>query len=689
MATELGKAYVQIMPSAQGIKGAISNLMEPEAVQAGEQSGKGLGGSLIGTVGRLIAAAGIGATLAKSLSAGGALQQSLGGIETLFKGSADTVKKHAEEAYRTAGLSANAYMEKVTGFSASLLQSLAGDTDKAAQISNMAMIDMADNSNKMGTAMEDIQNAYQGFAKQNYTMLDNLKLGYGGTKSEMERLLADAEKLTGVKYDITNLSDVFQAIHAIQQKLDITGTTAKEASTTLSGSFAAVKASFENVLGQLALGENIQPALEGLAQSVATFLFGNLIPMVLNILSSLPPSIIAFFATAAPLFMAAGADLINNLSQGLQTSGPTILQNISAVLDQMISWVKSKLPDMLQSGVDLITHLANGLLQSLPDIIRSIGDILSKIFDLIMAAAPTIMQNGVDLISKLASGLIQNMPAIIAAITDVLKSLLAKIVEHGPNILSKGIELIGKLASGLIQNIPAIVSAIVQVVTRLIATIVSHLPQILAKGVEIVGKIAAGILSAVGQVLSAIGSLMGQAVTSIAGFVGRMVSAGVDLMLGLARGIGNAVGDVVAKAKAAASRVVNSVKSFFGIRSPSRVFAEIGFRLDQGLAKGIEDNIGLVSTAMDDVQNEALRDMQNTITTDVDFRGAQSSLTGAIDKGSEQRVLLKIVDLLLQMLKKDANVYIDKDKLIGTIIGDINTELAYQQSSDGLALGGM
>ena len=236
---------------------------------------------------KVIAAAGIGKAFSAAISEGAALQQSLGGIETLFKGSADKVKGYANEAYKTTGLSANAYMENVTGFSASLLQSLGGDTNKAAETANMAMIDMSDNANKMGTSMESIQMAYQGFAKQNYTMLDNLKLGYGGTKQEMQRLLADAEKLTGVKYDINNLSDVYSAIHAIQENLDITGTTAKEAASTFSGSFESMKAAAQNVLGKLALGENILPSLHALLKTTSTFLFDNFLPMIGNVFSGL------------------------------------------------------------------------------------------------------------------------------------------------------------------------------------------------------------------------------------------------------------------------------------------------------------------------------------------------------------------------------------------------------------------
>lgn len=287
MATELGQAYVQIMPSAKGISGMIKNAIAPEASEAGQSAGMTIGSSIASIATKVIAAAGIGKAFSAAISEGANLQQSLGGIDTLFKDSAEKVKGYANEAFRTTGLSANAYMENVTGFSASLLQSLGGDTAKAADVANMAMIDMSDNANKMGTSMDRIQDAYQGFAKQNYTMLDNLKLGYGGTKTEMERLLADAEKLTGVKYDINNLADVYQAIHAIQGNLKITGTTAVEASKTFSGSFAAMKASAQNVLGKLALGENVLPALQALLDTTSTFLFNNFIPMVSNVFSGL------------------------------------------------------------------------------------------------------------------------------------------------------------------------------------------------------------------------------------------------------------------------------------------------------------------------------------------------------------------------------------------------------------------
>ncbi|HHX61241.1 MAG TPA: PblA, partial [Epulopiscium sp.] len=287
MATELGQAYVQIMPSSKGISGSISKTLSGEATSAGKSAGLNIVGALKG----IIVTAGIGKAIAATITEGGALQQSIGGIETLFKDNADTVRKYANEAYKTVGVSANEYMENVTSFSASLLQSMGGDTKKSAEVANMAMVDMGDNANKMGTDMRDIQNAYQGFAKSNYTMLDNLKLGYGGTKGEMERLLADATALSGVEYNIDNLADVYSAINVIQEGLGITGTTALEAEETMTGSLNAMKSAFTDVMGNLAIGENLGPSLTALSETVSTFLLDNFFPMVGNILAQLPGAI--------------------------------------------------------------------------------------------------------------------------------------------------------------------------------------------------------------------------------------------------------------------------------------------------------------------------------------------------------------------------------------------------------------
>ena len=387
MATEIAQAYVQLIPSARGITGKIQSLLNPEASAAGQSAGQSLGSSLVGVMTKVIAAAGIGKAFSAALNEGASLQQSLGGIETLFKGSADKVKGYANEAYKTTGLSANAYMENVTGFSASLLQSLGGDTNKAAETANMAMIDMSDNANKMGTSMESIQMAYQGFAKQNYTMLDNLKLGYGGTKQEMQRLLADAEKLTGVKYDINNLSDVYNAIHAIQENLDITGTTAKEAASTFSGSFESMKAAAQNVLGKLALGENILPSLQALAETTSTFLFDNFLPMVGNIFSGLGLVLTEGISQiASQLFGDAfGSAVYNQLSR---------VTGIFQTFFDMIFGSLSK-----QDNIDILTML--GFSEGAANQIVNIADNIRVTFENIGVVASNVANIIVDFIGDL------------------------------------------------------------------------------------------------------------------------------------------------------------------------------------------------------------------------------------------------------------------------------------------------
>lgn len=422
MATELGKAYVQIIPSARGMKGMLSKELGADIPQVGKEVGESLAGKLIGVTKKLIAAAGIGKLIHSSLMEGADLQQSLGGIETLFKGSADVVKKYANEAYKTTGLSANAYMENVTGFSASLLQSLGGDTRKAADVANMAMVDMADNSNKMGTSMDRIQDAYQGFAKQNYTMLDNLKLGYGGTKTEMQRLLADAQKLTGVKYDINNLSDVYQAIHAIQENLDITGTTAKEAATTFSGSFASMKAAAQNVLGKLALGEDIMPSLHQLFETVKTFLVGNLIPMVWNVLKGIPQVLAAALGELMHMLFGdyIGESIMNDLYDVFDKVGGVV----STIYDMIFGSLSKK------DNIDFLKNL--GINEKTASSIVNIGDNIRTMFENIGAVISNVAGIVGEFISDLfglakSKDSVGGVASAFEAITKVLADASGKV----------------------------------------------------------------------------------------------------------------------------------------------------------------------------------------------------------------------------------------------------------------------
>lgn len=434
---ELGKAYVQIVPSAQGIKSALTEMFDEETDGLGEQTGQSIGQELIGTLKKVIVAAGIGKIISDSINMGGALQQSLGGVETLFKDSADTVKEYAAQAYRTAGLSANDYMEQTTSFAASLLSSVSQDTDAAAQLANMAMVDMADNSNKMGTSMQDIQNAYQGFAKQNYTMLDNLKLGYGGTQAEMQRLLKDAEKISGVHYDLGNLADMYSAIHVIQQEMDITGTTAKEAATTLTGSFAAMKAAAENVMGNWSTGADLTEPLQALADTAQTFLVDNLLPMIGNVLAGIPEIVYSL----VPELLQTGTELLSSLAQGFTEGIPeffsTALPQLLAFTDQL----RDNAASFVDAGLNLITQLLNGLIAGLPDLIAYVPDIIINICGIINDNMPKILGEGVAIIVQLIAGLVQTVPSLLANWKKILEAVLSVIsainwLNIGKNILT-------------------------------------------------------------------------------------------------------------------------------------------------------------------------------------------------------------------------------------------------------------
>ena len=529
MATELAKAYVQIVPSAQGIKGSITSVLSPEADSAGEKAGTGIAGAIK----KAIAAAGIGIALKKAITEGAALEQSTGGIETLFKDSADTMKKYAQEAYKTAGVSANSYMEQATSFSASLLQSVSGDTKAAAEAANQAIIDMADNSNKMGTSLQDIQNAYQGFAKQNYTMLDNLKLGYGGTKTEMERLLADAQKLSGVKYDISNLSDVYEALHVIQNSLGITGTTAVEAASTLSGSFASMKAAFNNFLGYLVIGEDIKPYIQQLVQTAATFLFDNLLPALGNIITSLPSALATFVTTALPIIAEQGKQMI----------------------DAVISGINGGCPSLLSSGSEGVMNFITGMVNKLPDVITGIGEIITNLLGAILNAMPDFLAKGAEIIGNLVSGIASKLPDIVTSAINIVTKIASTIIKNLPQIISGGIKIIASLLAGIIKAIPNLIAGL----PKAVKAIFNYFGKVnwWSIGKAIISGIAKGIIGAISILKDAVVSAAKSALNGIKNFLGinspsRVFrdQVGKMMALGMAEGITgeeNAVNEAVKK----------------------------------------------------------------------------------------------------------------------------------------------
>ena len=664
MATQIGEAYIQILPSAKGIKGSITKELGGEAESAGKSAGGSIASGLIGAIKGALAAAGIGAALKKTLEEGADLEQSIGGIETLFGAGGKSAEEYAASvgksladvkdeytqlmdaqnialdnaanAYKTAGLSANDYMQTVTGFAAALKQSVANETE-AAKLADQAVIDMADNANKMGTDMQSIQNAYQGFSRQNWTMLDNLKLGYGGNRAEMERLLADAEKLTGVKYDISNLGDIYSAIHVIQEDLGITGTTAKEAAQTFSGSFSAMKAAASNLMGNLALGKDIGPSLKALGESVNTFLMGNLFPMVGKILGQLPsllkdliPMLKDALVQGIPQIMVGGTQLIMGLVDailstdwlalagdivgaivtGLQETAATIFgegdplpamkESILGAINNLGTLISEQAPAFLQSAGDLISSLIQGLGSALPGVISAAADIGSALLTTLISSAPELLSAGIDLLGQIVDGIVSALPGIATAAAKAIETLSKTLVSNFPTILQKGLELVEKVASGIVQGLPKVVSAAADVVSKIAKSIGENLPTILKKGGELIGKLGAGIIEKIPDVVACVPKIFEAVKNAFADT--DWISLGKDIINGIIEGVKAMLDSLIAAVKNVASKAYETVKSFFQIGSPSKLMAnEVGRYIPEGIAVGIEANEDSVIKAMNDL----------------------------------------------------------------------------------------
>lgn len=561
MATELAKAYVQIIPSARGIQGSLTQALGGEAASAGSSAGQSFGSNLVSKVLGIVSAAAIGKALASTITEGAALEQSIGGIETLFKESADKVKANAAAAYSTAGMSANQYMEQTTSFAASLLQSLGGDTAEAAEYANRAMTDMSDNSNKMGTDMERITDAYQGFAKQNYTMLDNLKLGYGGTQEEMKRLIKDASQMTdiqeklGVTVDASSMSfgNIVNAISVMQDKLDITGTTAKEAATTLSGSFNSMVAAGKNVLGNLTLGQDITPSLKALAQTTTTFLVGNFLLAVWNILKALPGGMVTL----------------------VQEMGTQLAAQLPSFLAQFRTGMTANLSQLIAAGQTMLGGLISGLMQNLPQLLQSGVSLINSLVNGVYTALPQITSAAFSLITQFGQGILSNLPQILASGTSILLNLVAGIGQAMPQMLTSAAQMVATLLSGIVQNLPQIITAGFSMLTALIQGIGQALPGIITAAVQAA-------------------QTLWQAFTSQ-----NWPQLGMDILNGIINGIKSAVGALVEAAVSAAKSAFNAVKDALDIHSPSRLFRDdIGKMIPAGMALGITDNLRPVTDAM-------------------------------------------------------------------------------------------
>lgn len=559
----IAKAYVQIVPTTNGVQSNITKLLGGE----GESAGKAFMSKMSGFVTQAVEKVGqaISSVVKQSISAGGALEQSIGGVQTLYKESAQTMIENANSAFSRMQISANDYMEQATSFSASLISSLDGDTAKAAEYADLAISNMSDNANKMGTNLGDIQNAYQGFAKQNYTMLDNLKLGYGGTQSEMIRLINDSgilneeiSSLDGISFD-----QIILAISKIQDNLGMTGVSADEAKTTLEGSFNQMSAAWENLLAQLAVGnmEDVSRTASELASSAATYLFGNLLPAIGNIIKQLPTMITSFVQTALPAIKEQGGALLQTIVTGWQEKKGDWGTAIQTSLDNALTWISESLPDLLAKGLEAMDNFISGWGSGDGHVMAAIGTTIGKVLLILIESLPQILATGAQMILKLAAGFIMNIPYLVKQGGVALDNLKNSIIANLPSMLTLGKNILNNIMTGF----------------------GSKVSDFSAKAREIGDKIKTTFQNT------------------------DWAAIGRNIIQGIINGLKNAIGGLVTSAANAAKSALNSAKSALGIHSPSKVFElQVGRMIDLGLAEGISNNTKPVQDSMEDLSMSAV-----------------------------------------------------------------------------------
>lgn len=705
-----GSIIIDTKVDSSGAESGINSL--------GGIANKGLGAITKATklmaTGIAAATAGVVGLTAASIKQYAEYEQLTGGVETLFKNSSSKVMEYADNAYKTAGMSANEYMSTITGFSASLLQGLGGDTEKAAEIGNMAVTDMSDNANKMGTSMELIQNAYQGFAKQNYTMLDNLKLGYGGTKTEMERLLADAEKLTGIHYDINNFSDVIEAIHVMQDEMGITGTTAKEAASTIEGSLNMTKAAWSNLLTGMAddnadfdklidnlvdsvgaFGQNILPrveiALNGIGELInkllppimekvpkliATILPG-LAEAGMNIITSLisgmqqnlstvtttvlqiATTVLTGIMQTLPQLLIMGMQIIGYLAQGIGTQLPTLVPLAIQCIMQLLQGFISNLPLIIQSGMQLLQGLAQGIVNAIPVFISMLPQIVDSFITFLTTSLPQIMEMGLQIILGLVNGIIQALPQLIAMLPQIIESFITFFITNLPQIIDIGIQVLIALIEGLTKALPQLIAMLPQIVFTIQSTLINHLPEIIQAGVQILLALIKGILQINAQLTTAVRTVIQSAITAILSYLGMWLNTGVQLITSLINGVKNkaseltsGIGTMLTNAK---NNAINKAKEFL----------QIGTHIINGIKQGIDN---------------AKAALMEKVTGIVD--GIKNKIKNALDIHSPSRWMRDIIGVNIVKgievgLNGEAkNLYTDADSLCEQLKATVGLETA-------------
>ena len=617
----------------------------------------------VGAAALTAAATGMAALTKASIEQYAEYEQLVGGVDTLFKTASDKVQEYAANAYKTAGMSANEYMDTVTSFSASLLQSLGGDTEKAAQKADQAITDMADNANKMGTGMEMIQNAYQGFAKQNYTMLDNLKLGYGGTKEEMERLLADAEKLSGQKFDISSYSDIVDAIHVVQTEMGITGTTAKEAASTIQGSVSAAKSAWSNLITGIAADNADLDALIGNFVSSVETAAGNIIPRVSVMLGGI-----------SQLVTSASTTIIQMVITTITDNLPALLQAAVALVGALGQGIIDSLPAITQAAIDILFFLANGLIENLPTLIDGIVQVTLTIVQMLTSPdfLTQLIETAILLIMTLAQGLIDAIPQLIAAVPMIIGNLLAAIIVELPNIIQMGIDLLFALIDGIIKCIPELVAAVPTLIIAFVNGIVNNLDKIILAAPQIIVSLITGIIGAIPELIAAVPRVIAAIADTIRNY--DWGGIGRNIVQGLKDGIAGMWDNIKDWFNEKVNSLVGGVKRILGIHSPSKVFAGIGGFMAEGLGEGFSDEFAAVKNDIEGSMNF----VAGTITADANIsRNYTSGSYGAASTsgGGDSGRIVMLLEQYLPMLA-NMKVIMDSGQVIGLLAPGMDEELA-------------
>ena len=543
-------------------------------------------------------------------------EQLVGGVDTLFQESSGKLQEYANNAYKTAGMSANDYMSTVTSFSAALISSLGGDTEAAVKYADMAITDMADNANKMGSDIATIQTAYQGFAKGQFTLLDNLKLGYGGTKTEMERLLADAQAISSIEYDISSYADIVDAIHVIQESMGIAGATAAEAEHTIEGSINSMKAAIDNLI--VGFG-NADADIEQLCSNVVDAfqdVLTNITPVIENIISALPTA-----------------------------------------LNALISTVGDMLPTLLDTVVDLFSQVLTTLLEMIPQLIPAVIEAVMTIVNTLIENLPLLVEAAIQIITALVQGLTDALPTLIPAAIEAVITIVQGLIDNLPMVLDAALQLITGLADGLLAAIPVLIAALPEIITSLIEFILGSVPQIIETGVKLLTSLITNLPTIIVEIVKAVPQILSGLVSAFGSGVSQLANVGGNLVRGLWQGIQSLASWLWNKVSAWISSIWDGICDFFGIASPSKEMGWVGEMLVEGLAGAINSNgkdavkaAEGMAGGINDVMNGLASDMTTALPTDIDLGTATYGINTNTTVGGTGDILVSLVDLLNQYL---------------------------------------